>query len=65
MREFLSSALDGDEQSVSIYLLFLWLYNPLLGLGGYFGFLIQYAVGRNPWTGDQPVSRPLPNTKAE
>jgi hypothetical protein len=23
-------------------------------------FLILYTVGRTPWTGDQPVSRPLP-----
>jgi hypothetical protein len=23
-------------------------------------FVILYTVGRNPWTGDQPVSRPLP-----
>jgi hypothetical protein len=25
-----------------------------------FSFLIIYTVGRTPWTGDQPVSRPLP-----
>jgi hypothetical protein len=37
----------------------LWLYNPLK-LGRYFSFLILYAVGRTPWTGDQPVARPLP-----
>jgi hypothetical protein len=21
---------------------------------------VQYAVGRTPWTGDQPITRPLP-----
>jgi hypothetical protein len=26
----------------------------------FFSFLILYTVGRTPWTGDQPVSRPLP-----
>jgi hypothetical protein len=29
-------------------------------LGRCFSFLILYAVGRTPWTGDQPVARPLP-----
>jgi hypothetical protein len=26
----------------------------------FFSFLILYTVGRIPWTGDQPVARPLP-----
>jgi hypothetical protein len=37
----------------------LWLYSPL-DLGGFFSFLILYTVGRTPWTGDEPVARPLP-----
>jgi hypothetical protein len=32
----------------------------LLDLSRFFSFLILYAVGRTPWTGDQPVARPLP-----
>jgi hypothetical protein len=32
----------------------------LLGLGRFFSFLIFYTVCRVPWTGDQPVARPLP-----
>jgi hypothetical protein len=40
--------------------IYLWLYSPLLGLGSFFSFLIFYTVGRTPWTGDQPVERPLP-----
>jgi hypothetical protein len=32
----------------------------LLGLGRFFSFLILYRVSRTPWTGDQPVARPLP-----
>jgi hypothetical protein len=32
----------------------------LLGLGLSFSLLIYYTVGRTPWTGDQPVARPLP-----
>jgi beta-lactamase regulating signal transducer with metallopeptidase domain len=42
---------------VSIY---LWLYSPLLALGRFFSFFIFYTVGRTPWTGDQPVTRPRP-----
>jgi hypothetical protein len=26
----------------------------------FFSFLIVYTVGRTPWTGDQPVAKPLP-----
>jgi hypothetical protein len=32
----------------------------LLDLGRIFNFLILYAVGWTPWTGDQPVLRTLP-----
>jgi hypothetical protein len=42
------------------------LYLPallLLDLGRLFSFLILYTVGRTPWTGDQPVGRPLPTHK--
>jgi hypothetical protein len=41
-------------------LLLLRLYSPLLGLGRFFSFLILYTVGKTPWTGNQPVARPLP-----
>jgi hypothetical protein len=34
--------------------------NPLLGFDRLFSVLILYTVGRTPWTGDQPISRPLP-----
>jgi hypothetical protein len=43
---------------------YLWLYSPLLGFGRHFSFLILYTVGRTPWTGDQPVARPLPTYRA-
>jgi hypothetical protein len=33
---------------------------PFVGLGSFFSFLIFYTVGRTPWTGDQPVTRPPP-----
>jgi hypothetical protein len=32
----------------------------LLGLDLSFSLLILYTVDRTPWTGDQPVARPLP-----
>jgi hypothetical protein len=38
----------------------LCLYSPLLGLGRFFNFSILYTVGRTPWTGHQPVAKPLP-----
>jgi hypothetical protein len=37
-----------------------WFHGPLLGHGLFISFLIFYTVGRTPWTGDQPVARPLP-----
>jgi hypothetical protein len=37
----------------------LWLYSRLFDLGSFFRFLTFYTVGRAPWTGDQPVARPL------
>jgi hypothetical protein len=35
---------------------------PFVGLWPlfFFSFLIVYTMGRTPWTGDQPVARPLP-----
>jgi hypothetical protein len=33
---------------------------PFVGPWPLFSFLILYTVGRTPWTGDQPVARPLP-----
>jgi hypothetical protein len=44
---------------LSLYV-YLWLCSPLLDLGCFFSFLILYTVGRTPWTGDQPVARPIP-----
>jgi hypothetical protein len=44
--------------SLSLYVS-LWLYSPC-GPSPLFQFLNLYTVGRTPWTGDQPVSRPLP-----
>jgi hypothetical protein len=32
----------------------------LFDLRRFFSFLILYTVDRTPWTGDQPVARPLP-----
>jgi hypothetical protein len=43
-----------------VYLSCLPIYSPLLDLGHFFSFLIFYTVGRTPWTGDQPVTRPPP-----
>jgi hypothetical protein len=43
-----------DNNSIS-----LWLYSPFDGPWPIFQFLNPYAVGRTPWTGDQPDARPL------
>jgi hypothetical protein len=44
---------------MSQYYVLLWLYSPFLGHGRFFSFSILYTVDRIPWTGDQPVARPL------
>jgi hypothetical protein len=36
-----------------------WLYSPLLGHVRFFSFVILYTDCRTPWTGDQPVARPI------
>jgi hypothetical protein len=47
--------------SLSIY---LWLYCPFVGPGRFFSFLAVYTVGVAPWTGDDPVARPLPTHRS-
>jgi hypothetical protein len=39
--------------------IYLWLYSPC-GPWPLFQFLNLYTVGRTPWTGVEPVARPLP-----
>jgi hypothetical protein len=59
---------DGSRREVANSLhcvptyvtVYLWLRNPSLDLCRFFSFLFPYTVGRTPWTGDQPVARPLP-----
>jgi hypothetical protein len=45
-----------------IFLGYLSIYGStfLVDLGCFFSFLILYTVGRAPWTGVQPIARPLP-----
>jgi hypothetical protein len=47
------------NEHIFVAVICLWLYSSLLDLGRSFSFLILYTVGRSPWTGDQPVARPL------
>jgi hypothetical protein len=50
-----------DSYLHTIYLsIYLWPYSPFLDLGRFSSFLIFYTFGRTPWTGDQPVAKPLP-----
>jgi hypothetical protein len=37
---------------------YLWIYSPY-GYWLLFQFLNPYINGRTPWTGDQPIARPL------
>jgi hypothetical protein len=52
--------------SVCLSSIYLSLVAPTWSIGHpwnasfHFSFLILYTVGRTPWTGDQPVTRPLP-----
>jgi hypothetical protein len=47
------------QSETTIY--YYYYYTALLsGLGrSFFSFLILYTISRTPWTGDQPVGRPL------
>jgi hypothetical protein len=53
-----------DIMSTSLFVC-LSIYLPIYGttalwdLGPFFSFSVLYTVGRTPWTGDQPVARPL------
>jgi hypothetical protein len=42
--------------------IYLWFYGPC-GPWPLFQCLNPYTVGRTPWTGDQPVARPLPTDR--
>jgi hypothetical protein len=37
---------------------------PLWTMATFFQFLNTYTIGRTPWTGDQPVARPLPTHRS-
>jgi hypothetical protein len=50
----------GLQNLMSVYLSIYGFTGLLLDLGRFFSFLIVYTIGRIPWTGDQPVARPLP-----
>jgi hypothetical protein len=41
----------------------LWSIGHPWNASFYFSFLILYTVGRTPWTGDKPLTRPLPTRR--
>jgi hypothetical protein len=44
----------------------IYLYGStvlLLDFGRFLNFFILYSVGRTPWSGDQPVAKPLPTQR--
>jgi hypothetical protein len=43
-------------------IIYLWLYSPC-GPWPLFQFLNLNTIGRTPWTGDQPLARPLPTNR--
>jgi hypothetical protein len=45
---------------IIIIIIIITAVQPFFGPWPLFSFLIIYTVGRSPWTGDQPVARPLP-----
>jgi hypothetical protein len=57
-----TTSCSPPSASLTVFKIFIyvWLYSPLLELGRFFSSSILYKVGRTPWTGDQPDSRPLP-----
>jgi hypothetical protein len=46
-----------DSEALTV--IYPWLYSPC-GPWPLLQFLNLHAVGRTPWTGDQPFTRPLP-----
>jgi hypothetical protein len=59
-----NSSIKGAQRNwfiISHSIIHQWLYNPLMGPGLFFSFVIFYTDGRTPWTGDQPIAR-LPPT---
>jgi hypothetical protein len=60
MCEFLISNISVTCPIHLVLSICLYLYSFLLDPGRFFSFFIFYIVGKTPWTGDQPVARPLP-----
>jgi hypothetical protein len=57
-QSWLSQSKEGNCKAlISIY---LWLYSPFVGPWPLVQYFILYTVVRTPWTGDQPIARPLP-----
>jgi hypothetical protein len=52
--------LNFQGSVIKVYDIFYGSTALLLGLRLFFSLLISYTDGRTPWTGDQPVARPLP-----
>jgi hypothetical protein len=59
----LTSKHEYNYRHLSIYL--SMALQHFVGPWSLFSFLIIYTVGKTPWTGDQPVAMPLPNTNTE
>jgi hypothetical protein len=54
---------DFPKTTFLIRYMSYYYYGPTAlcwSLAAFFSFLILYTVGTTPWTGDQPVTRPLP-----
>jgi hypothetical protein len=57
---FLTSPASEVRNTVLFVSLSVALQSFCWTLPRFFSFFILYTVGRSPWTGDQPVARPLP-----
>jgi hypothetical protein len=57
------TSIINQSENLSIYLsIYIWLYSTC-GPWPLYQFLNIYTVGSSPWTGDQPVARPLPTDR--
>jgi hypothetical protein len=59
-KDLLSEICAASSSKLSICLSIYVSTALWLDLRLFFSFLMTYAVGRIPWTGHQPVARPLP-----
>jgi hypothetical protein len=58
--EYKSKTVSTEPAFLVCIFFYPFLLYRTLTVSRFFIFLLSYTIGRTPWTGDQPVARPLP-----